>query len=158
MSKAYLKDPVSFRKELGGRLQTDSEGLRVLADAGLSLPTSIILRSMYAIQPKGVDDPFITVPAEAAIGFSAGATPGKFLIDIFPSLKHIPDWMPGTAWKRFGKYYRARNIESRVRPYEHVRDQMVRSSHHLIRGQSCSYTDRTLLRRKASLLLVFSAA
>lgn len=80
---------------------------------------------MYGIRPKGNDDPFITNPAEAMEGFTAGVIPGNFFVDMLPCLKYVPDWMPGTGWKKFGKYYRQKNWESRVLPYNHVQQQMV---------------------------------
>ncbi|TFK18376.1 O-methylsterigmatocystin oxidoreductase [Coprinopsis marcescibilis] len=35
--------------------------------------------------------------------FSSTAMPGKMLVNAFPSLKHVPDWFPGTGWKQYLK-------------------------------------------------------
>lgn len=87
---------------------------------------------MYGIQPKGNDDPFVTIPAKAGLGFAIAVSPGNFFIDIFPGLKYVPDWMPGTGWKQFAKYYREKTFEAKMRPYEYVQSQMVRSSRQTI--------------------------
>ncbi|KAJ2927004.1 hypothetical protein H1R20_g10104, partial [Candolleomyces eurysporus] len=40
--------------------------------------------------------------AEALItGFSDALVPGRYLVNIFPSLRHVPSWFPGTGFKRF---------------------------------------------------------
>ncbi|KAF5334395.1 hypothetical protein D9611_013524 [Ephemerocybe angulata] len=89
-----------------------------------SLFTSIILGSMYGIQPKGNDDPFITTPASTMEGFVVASVPGTFLVDLIPALKHVPDWVPGTKWKQIAKYYAGKNIDTRVEPFIHVQGQM----------------------------------
>jgi hypothetical protein len=39
--------------------------------------------------------------AEALIqGFHKAAAPGRYLVNYFPSLRHIPSWFPGAGFKR----------------------------------------------------------
>ena len=55
---------------------------------------------------------------------SAG-TPGRYLVDIFPCLLRLPDWM--AKWKRDGKEYFRKDTEMFERFMEDVDRKMVRS-------------------------------
>ena len=53
----------------------------------------------------GASDPKYTESliddAEAIIaGFGEVAVPGRFFVDLFPFLRHVPSWLPGAGWKR----------------------------------------------------------
>ncbi|KAJ2917333.1 hypothetical protein MD484_g3041, partial [Candolleomyces efflorescens] len=82
--------------------------------------TGVILRTTYGIKPKGNDDPLITQVNETTVGFSLAGRKGSFLVDLIPSLTYVPDWVPGTGWKKFAKYYREMSLLSRVEPFKHV--------------------------------------
>ena len=34
---------------------------------------------------------------------AAGAIPGRFLVDVFPWLKYIPEWFPGANFQRIAR-------------------------------------------------------
>jgi hypothetical protein len=73
----------------------------------------------------GNDDPLITQPNETTTGFSIAGRTGSFLIDLIPALKYVPDWVPGTGWKKFAKYYREMRLLSAVTPFKRVKDLVV---------------------------------
>ncbi|RXW15746.1 hypothetical protein EST38_g10108 [Candolleomyces aberdarensis] len=58
------------------------------------------------------------------MGFSIAGRTGSFLVDLIPALTYVPDWVPGTGWKKFAKYYRDMSLMSRVTPFKLVRDLM----------------------------------
>ena len=64
---------------------------------------AIILRISHGYDVKWQNDPFIELAEQALDVFSISTQPGRFLVDIFPFLQHVPDWFPGTAWKEFAK-------------------------------------------------------
>ncbi|TEB33469.1 O-methylsterigmatocystin oxidoreductase [Coprinellus micaceus] len=80
----------------------------------------VILRATYAIEPKDNDDPFIRNPQLVGEGFSIAGRPGAFMVDFIPVLKYVPDWMPGTGWKKLARYYNGASWRTRVLPFEHV--------------------------------------
>ncbi|KAJ2936601.1 hypothetical protein H1R20_g492, partial [Candolleomyces eurysporus] len=84
--------------------------------------TGVIIRATYGIKPKGNDDPLITQVDKTTVGFSIAGRKGSFLVDLIPALTYVPDWMPGTGWKRFAKYYREMSFLSRVTPFRLVQD------------------------------------
>lgn len=70
----------------------------------MTLPHSVfgstILRVVYGIKPANPRDEYINL-AEASVKIMDKAyTPGKYLVEVFPFLKHVPAWMPGAQWKR----------------------------------------------------------
>ena len=90
--------------------------------------TGVIIRATYGIKPKGNDDPLITQVDKTTVGFSIAGRKGSFLVDLIPALTYVPDWVPGTGWKKFAKYYREMSFLSRVTPFRLVQDLVVSNS------------------------------
>lgn len=55
----------------------------------------------YGIDVKSKDDKYITAPEESIKGLVKALTPGTFLAEGFPILKHIPSWVPGAGFQKF---------------------------------------------------------
>nr|BAK09445.1 cytochrome P450 [Postia placenta] len=62
----------------------------------------------HAYQVEDCDDYFVRLAERVNNDFNTVVKPGKYLVDIFPFLKHIPDWMPGTKFKAVAKEARER--------------------------------------------------
>ncbi|KAI1792350.1 cytochrome P450 [Ganoderma leucocontextum] len=61
---------------------------------------STILRIVYGIKPANPRDEYVSL-AEASVKILDKAyTPGKYLVEVFPFLKYVPQWMPGAQFKR----------------------------------------------------------
>ncbi|KAG5653898.1 hypothetical protein H0H81_009490 [Sphagnurus paluster] len=60
----------------------------------------------YGIQVKDKSDPYVTTAEHALESLVTASAPGAFLVDIFPILKHVPDWMPFAGFKRQAKEWR----------------------------------------------------
>jgi hypothetical protein len=54
----------------------------------------------YGLEIQEEDDPYLEVAVRADRSLTAIAKPGAFLVDLFPSLKYVPAWMPGASFKR----------------------------------------------------------
>ncbi|KAF8161669.1 cytochrome P450 [Crassisporium funariophilum] len=66
----------------------------------------IVMSIAYGIQVQDRDDPYV-MAAEKGVGPMIEAiVPGAFLVDMLPILKHVPDWMPGAAFKRKAREWR----------------------------------------------------
>ena len=50
---------------------------------------------------------------EGALAF----TPGKYLVQFLPFLRHIPEWMPGAGFQKQAREGRMLQQEFRERPY-----------------------------------------
>ncbi|CAK5277831.1 unnamed protein product [Mycena citricolor] len=80
--KSLLTDPVSLQKNIH----------RLIAET--------ILSFAYGLPIQRENDPLVGLSeAVTRIGMEA-VTPGRFLVDSIPMLKHFPAWFPGAGFKR----------------------------------------------------------
>ena len=66
------------------------------------------------------DDIHMVGIQEVAEGFFEATIPGRFLVDMIPSLKYVPKWMPGASWRRYADYHRKKIYEVKTEPFERV--------------------------------------
>ncbi|KAJ7781994.1 cytochrome P450 [Mycena maculata] len=60
----------------------------------------VILSTAYGIDIKPENDPYIDISEQAHIAISRTAKRGAYLVDFFPSLKYIPEFLPGGGFKK----------------------------------------------------------
>ncbi|KXN86997.1 O-methylsterigmatocystin oxidoreductase [Leucoagaricus sp. SymC.cos] len=83
-----------------------------------------ILRIAYGYRTKGLDDPLI-IMEEEGMGAAVDATaPGKFLVDLIPALKYVPEWVPGSSFQRKAREWREMLYILRTEPFERVKQEM----------------------------------
>lgn len=84
----------------------------------------LTLSVVYGYDAKSTEDPFFALAEECVSLLSNRIASGGGIwpVDIFPSLKHYPEWMPGGAFKRNAKVWKARMEEFVDKPYEFFRD------------------------------------
>lgn len=86
----------------------------------------LTLSVVYGHQVKSNDDEFLRL-AEDCVDVLANriASSGQiWLVDVFPILKHIPLWFPGSSFKRQAAQWKAMMQEFVDRPYNLVLDEM----------------------------------
>lgn len=79
----------------------------------------------YGIKIKGLDDPYVKDAESVLEGLADGGTPGRYLVDVFPFMKHIPAWFPGAGWKRKANAWQDVNRYVARKPFELVKEQMA---------------------------------
>ncbi|KAL0951323.1 hypothetical protein HGRIS_008028 [Hohenbuehelia grisea] len=79
---------------------------------------SIILQLTYGYEIQGHDDDYVALAAAAREGYAPRGISSSYLVDFFPSLKFIPEWMPGADFKRKAKKWRYSVLALRDRPYD----------------------------------------
>ncbi|KAJ7091701.1 cytochrome P450 [Mycena crocata] len=67
----------------------------------------------YGIDSLSPSDPLIKIPADTLAAVLFAATPGSYVVDFLPILKHIPSWFPGAGFKH------------KAQKWNHDRDQMI---------------------------------
>ncbi|KAH8804287.1 cytochrome P450 [Flagelloscypha sp. PMI_526] len=83
---------------------------------------SLVLKLTYGIKTLPFDDPYLKL-AESLIEVTAiGLEQGRWMVDFFPILKHLPSWMPGAGFKRFAEECRAQVEKLGVVPYDFAID------------------------------------
>jgi cytochrome P450 len=63
---------------------------------------SVIMTVAYGHRMKDWDDPLVKKIYSVVNNLQLFSTPGMFLVDTFPSLRHFPQWMFGN-WRAFGE-------------------------------------------------------
>src|SRR5690349_5001441 len=110
-------------------LIVDSENLEFLAKfetlinliCSYSLFAALITDVAYGIQIKEKNDPYIQHIEEVIHAVGEAAIPGRYLVDLFPIMKYIPQWFPGAGWKRKAAYYKKLNEMVSEEPYNTVK-------------------------------------
>ncbi|KXN85119.1 O-methylsterigmatocystin oxidoreductase [Leucoagaricus sp. SymC.cos] len=87
---------------------------------------STVMKIAYGLDVKEMNDPYVSNVEKAMHGLSEGGDPGKFLVNLLPSMKHIPSWFPGASWKRMAESFAALNKKVADAPFELVKKQIVR--------------------------------
>ncbi|KAL4061713.1 cytochrome P450 [Scleroderma yunnanense] len=91
---------------------------------------AIILRISHGYQVKETNDYFINLAEQAVDIFGKATAPGAFLVDSIPILKYVPEWFPGTGFKRKAREWKVVIDELLDRPYQFVKDQMTAAAIH----------------------------
>lgn len=93
-----------------------------------SASASMIMEVAYGIK-IGPNDPYVKTAEEALEGVADAGVAGRYWVEMFPIMKHIPSWFPGAGWKR--KAYRWRDVNHEVccRPFNIIKSQMASVVH-----------------------------
>ncbi|KAH9947304.1 cytochrome P450 [Amylocystis lapponica] len=105
-----------------GRLLRQPDGL---TQQVRKLSGAIILKMSHGYQVKEGADPFVDTADKATNEFSLATAPGAFLVDIIPLLRHVPNWVPGTGWKKMAAAWAKTVDEMCDLPFNFVKTQMA---------------------------------
>ena len=72
------------------------------------------------------NDPLALLVEDAMDKFSQATQPGRFLIDVFPWLRFVPEWFPGTGWKKTAREWRQVRDRTYNTGFEWTLEQIVR--------------------------------
>lgn len=104
-------------------MQTHSDETLLLG----RLAGGIILSLTYGIKVQDGEDSFVNLIEDANANFNAATVPGAFMVDFFPSLRHLPEWLPGTGFMRTARKW-AKDTAAMVDvPYAFTKQQIVRT-------------------------------
>lgn len=59
-----------------------------------------IIRITYGLKVADKNDKYLEIAEEALTGFNAAFVPGKYLVEMFPSMRYLPSWLPWAKFKR----------------------------------------------------------
>ncbi|KAJ7134309.1 cytochrome P450 [Mycena epipterygia] len=86
---------------------------------------SIVLRIAYGHIVTGSSDYFVDLAEELAKMTGEAIQPGRWLVDSFPFLRHVPSWFPGAGFKRWAAKQRKRSDEIIFSPLKMVQQQIL---------------------------------
>lgn len=90
----------------------------------------LTLSVVYGYEVKSNDDHFLEL-ADECVGLLANRIAsggGIWPVDVFPFLKHMPLWMPGSGFLKNAKIWKKKMEEFVDLPYEYVLNSMVSES------------------------------
>ena len=85
----------------------------------------IILRLTYGYEVQYPHDDYVELIERANDNFSRSSVPGAFLVDVFPVLKYLPEWLPGTDFLRLAREWKKDTVASADVPYAYTKKQIV---------------------------------
>ncbi|RXW13144.1 hypothetical protein EST38_g12708 [Candolleomyces aberdarensis] len=62
---------------------------------------TIIMRTAYGFDDAGRNQSLIHDAEALVLSFGAARAPGRFLVNTFPILQHVPEWLPRAGFKRY---------------------------------------------------------
>ncbi|KAJ9267651.1 hypothetical protein DTO212C5_5890 [Paecilomyces variotii] len=93
---------------------------------------AVILKIIYGYTVEPHDkDALVDLIGEAMDQFGQAAVPGAWLVDIMPFMRHLPDWFPGTGFKRTAEKWKNTLIEAADKPFAFVKHQMARGQNEI---------------------------
>jgi hypothetical protein len=87
----------------------------------------LTLSVVYGYEAVSNEDEFLYLAEECVnlLSNRIASGGGIWLVDIFPSLRHIPLWMPGSGFKKNAMAWKRKMEEFVDRPYEFVKNSLV---------------------------------
>ncbi|KAH7333640.1 cytochrome P450 [Rhizoctonia solani] len=86
---------------------------------------SSIFQLAYGYKIQDPQDQFFQNSQQAFHNVTVAGMQANFLVNIFPAMTYIPDWFPGTGWKRTAREWRAHQIKAKTEPYEWLKAQVA---------------------------------
>ncbi|CAE6424429.1 unnamed protein product [Rhizoctonia solani] len=62
--------------------------------------SATMFRSFYGYEVKSSSDPFATRAQKVVAHLAYSLQSSNYAVNTIPALRHLPDWLPGTGWKR----------------------------------------------------------
>ncbi|KAF8154968.1 OrdA protein [Crassisporium funariophilum] len=85
----------------------------------------VILGLTYGYKVQDGEDPFINLIEHANENFNAATVPGAFPVDFFPSLKRLPEWLPGAGFLKTAREW-AKDTAAMVNvPYNFTKQEIA---------------------------------
>ncbi|CAE6436848.1 unnamed protein product [Rhizoctonia solani] len=84
-----------------------------------------MFRLAYGYRLKGEKDPIYVNAYQASQNLLDSAVISNFFVNAFPILARVPDWVPGTGWKRTARQWRDQKNEAVNAPYEWSKQQIA---------------------------------
>ncbi|KAM0820134.1 putative Cytochrome P450 [Seiridium cardinale] len=90
---------------------------------------AVILKITYGYTTEPHEDDYLVNTADDALAqFSLATSPGAWIVDVMPFLKHIPGWVPGTEFKRTAARWKDTIMRTAGQPYNFVMKQLREGS------------------------------
>ncbi|CAE7210616.1 unnamed protein product, partial [Rhizoctonia solani] len=106
---AHHKSQEEAATKLLQRLLTGYKDIRTSHEVEKELVLSIsatMFRSLYGYEVASSNDPLAERTQKVVAYLAYAAITSNYLVNLIPALRHVPDWFPGTGWKREASKWR----------------------------------------------------
>ncbi|KAF5327728.1 hypothetical protein D9619_004539 [Psilocybe cf. subviscida] len=119
MSLKYRSDQTRKVNDMLLALLDDPSGFR---DHIKAVTAATIMSITYNYDIKAKADPFVHLVDSAADVLAKAFLPGAAIVNVFPILRFLPSWLPGTGFKK--DIVEGRELTSRMKeiPFRHAQD------------------------------------
>lgn len=87
---------------------------------------TIIMRTAYGFEDAGHNTSLMHNAEKLIVAFGAARIPGRFLVNTFPILQHVPEWFPGAGFKRYFRELAEMSRRTVQIPFSDVQERLVR--------------------------------
>ncbi|KAH7317530.1 putative CyP450 monooxygenase [Rhizoctonia solani] len=84
-----------------------------------------LLSAVYGYEVTSAHDPLVEVVENALDHLCDAGIPGNFMVNIMPWLRYIPEWIPGTGWKKTVREWRKEKDEMVDAPFNYTKRQIA---------------------------------
>ncbi|KAI4091485.1 MAG: hypothetical protein LQ344_004085 [Seirophora lacunosa] len=95
-----------------------------------TLAAAIILKIVYGYSiERDAADPLVDLIEHAMDNLSQAFVPLSWAVDAVPALQYLPDWIPGTSYRKTARKFQAINEAAAELPYSYVKRRMAQEAH-----------------------------
>ncbi|RXW19445.1 hypothetical protein EST38_g6411 [Candolleomyces aberdarensis] len=103
---------------------------------------TIIMRTAYGFEDAGRNKSFINNAEELIVAFGAARIPGRFLVNTFPILKHVPAWLPGAGFRRYFQDLAEKSRRSVEIPFRDSKERLEKGERSVYPSMAAALIDR----------------
>ncbi|KAF2875650.1 cytochrome P450 [Massariosphaeria phaeospora] len=123
-SKAAVSRYNSLQEAIAGRLlwRINRGGGTDLTQHLRTEAAELMLKILYDYTiEQDKPDPLVDQVDRVMDQFGIAILPGRWAVDIFPFLEHVPEWMPGANFKRTARVWKKTLLDCANMPYQYVK-------------------------------------
>ncbi|CAE6463656.1 unnamed protein product [Rhizoctonia solani] len=116
-----------LRRLLG--VSTEAHPFNSVKDEVIFSMTSSIFQIVYGYAAQEKPDPYFQAAHESDDNAARAAMITSFYVNIFPFLNRIPEWVPGTGWKRTVREWRKQKEYALDAPFRWTQNQLSQGTY-----------------------------
>ncbi|KEP49763.1 cytochrome P450 family protein [Rhizoctonia solani 123E] len=89
---------------------------------------SSIFQMAYGYKAQEITDPYLRAAHELDDHAAQAAMLTRFYVNVFPLLNRVPEWVPGTDWKRTVRMWREEKIYALNAPFQWTQNQVAQGT------------------------------
>ncbi|CDO70506.1 hypothetical protein BN946_scf184569.g49 [Trametes cinnabarina] len=99
------------------------------SDSCSTIPTSLSATfDIYGLEITDHNDKYIRIAEKAADVYIKISVPGRYLVETFPILRHLPAWFPGASFKRDAAKWEPDVLALRNAAFDNVKREMAQGT------------------------------